>query len=72
MKNTIVKSIVFTIIYTFVTIAVSYYKEGKNVLEVLSERWYEYIILFFVIIWFNNFIDRKNKKRDKNKFYKDL
>ena len=72
MKNTIIKSIVFTIIYTFVTIAISYYKEGKDVIEVLNERWYEYIILFFVIIWFNNFIDRKNKKRNKNKLYKDL
>ena len=72
MKNILIKSIVFTIVYTLATIAISYFKESKTVLGILSERWYEYIILFFVIVWFNNFIDKKNKKRNKNKFYKDL
>ena len=72
MKNILIKSIVFTIVYALATIAISYSKEGKEVLEVLVERWYEYVILFFVIVWFNNFIDKKNKKRNKNKFYKDL
>lgn len=72
MKDTILKSIVFTIVYILATIAISYFKEGKELLDTLGERWYEYIILFFVIVWFNNFIDKKNKKRNKNKFYKDL
>ncbi len=72
MKNILIKSIVFSMVYTLATIAISSFKKSKTVLEILSERWYEYIILFFVIIWFNSFIDKKNKKRNKNKFYKDL
>lgn len=70
MKNNFIKSIVFTVVYTLATIAISYFKENKDIFGVLSERWYEYVILFFVILWFNNFIDKKSK--NKNKFYKDL
>ena len=70
MKNILIKSIVFTIVYTLATIAISFFKEEKEVLETLGERWYEYVILFLVIVWFNIFIDKKNKKR--NKFYKNL
>lgn len=70
MRNNIIKSVVFTVLYTLTTIAISYFKDNKEILEVLSERWYEYVILFFVILWFNNFIDKKSK--NKNKFYKGL
>lgn len=70
MRNNIIKSVVFTVLYTLATIAISYFKDNKEILEVLSERWYEYVILFFVILWFNNFIDKKSK--NKNKFYKGL
>lgn len=72
MKKNLIKSFVFTIVYALATIAISYIKEHKAVLEILSERWYEYLILLFVIIWFNSFIDKKNKKINKNRFYKDL
>ena len=70
MRNNFIKVIVFTILYTLATIAISYVKENNEVLETLSERWYEYVILFFVMLWFNNFMDKKGK--NKNKFYKDL
>ena len=69
-KNLFLKSIVFTILYVIATVAISVVKHEKQIVEVLTERWYEYIILFFVILWFNNFIDKKGK--NKNKFYKDL
>jgi hypothetical protein len=69
-KNLFLKSIVFTILYVVATVAISVLKHEKQIVEVLSERWYEYIILFFVILWFNNFIDKKGK--NNNKFYKDL
>jgi len=70
MKNLLLKSIVFTALYMVATIAISILKQGKQITEILTERWYEYILLFFVILWFNNFIDKKGK--NKNKFYKDL
>ena len=72
MKKNLIKSTVFVIVYLLATIAISFFKEEKGILETLSERWYEYVILYFVVIWFNNFIDKKNKKRNQNKFYKDL
>ena len=72
MKKNLIKSTVFVIVYALATIAISFFKEEKELLETLSERWYEYVILYFVVIWFNNFIDKKNKKRNQNKFYKDL
>ena len=72
MKKNLIKSIVFILVYGLATIAISFFKEEKGILETLGDRWYEYIILFFVILWFNNFTDKKNKERNKNKFYKDL
>jgi hypothetical protein len=69
-KNLFLKSIVFTILYVVATVAISVLKHEKQMVEVLSARWYEYIILFFVILWFNSFIDKKGK--NNNKFYKDL
>ena len=69
-KNLLLKSLSFTVLYAIATVAISVLKEHKQIVEVLSERWYEYIILFFVMLWFNNFIDKKGKKN--HKFYKDL
>jgi len=69
-KNLLLKSLSFTVLYAIATIAISVLKEHKQITEVLSERWYEYIILFFVMLWFNNFIDKKGKKN--HKFYKNL
>ena len=72
MKKHLIKSTVFIIVYALTTITISFFKEGKDVIDTLGERWYEYIILFLVVVWFNVFIDKKNKKRNKNKFYREL
>jgi len=72
MKKNILKSITFIVLYAIATVAISHIKEGKEILDIFQHRWYEYVILFIVLIWFNNFMDKKSKKANKNKFYKDL
>jgi|LGVE01.1.fsa_nt_gb hypothetical protein len=71
-KNLILKSIIFIAMYIVATIAISYFRDGEELMEILTDRWYEYVLLFPVIIGFNYFFDKKNKKASKNKFYKDL
>ena len=68
----VIKSVVFVIIYLIATVAISYLRDGEEILAILGDRWYEYVLLLPVVIWFNYFFDKKSKKANKNKFYKDL
>ncbi|MCK5824570.1 MAG: hypothetical protein KAG96_04115 [Ichthyobacteriaceae bacterium] len=72
LKIIFLKSITFLILYIAGTVAKAYYKDGVDIMDTLLLRWYEYIILFLVMIGFNYYADKKKEKANKHKFYKEL
>jgi hypothetical protein len=71
-KKIILKSLSFVVIYTIAIIAIKYFRDEISIEETLGLRWKEAILLFFVMIGFNIFMEKKSKQINKNKFYKDL
>ncbi|MEN8137163.1 MAG: hypothetical protein ABFR62_01905 [Bacteroidota bacterium] len=72
LKKIFLKSITFTALYTIAIIAIGHFRDKIEIKTIVSERWYEFILLFFVMMGFNYYFDKKSKNNNKNKFYKDL
>ncbi|MCK5781372.1 MAG: hypothetical protein KAH10_02200, partial [Flavobacteriales bacterium] len=69
LKKIILKSLSFIIFYIIAIVAIAFYEKDISIQETLSTRWHEFVLLFFVVIGFNIFMDKKSRQINKNKFY---